>query len=133
MKKTAIITSTVILIIVIGFLCLYFAMTSTSYIGEFSVSEFEYEIDNPDFQSDINCGEITDFRTAAKMGKTVISECFENADGSIFRWMACDIMYDEVNDVYYIRTYRISPLLNGGAYDVIVQSDGTVLAVWGEK
>ena len=133
MKKTAIITSTVILIIVLVFFGLYFAMTAPSYIGEFYVSEFIYEIDNPDFQSDMKCGGITEFKTAAKIGKTVISECFENADGSIFRWMACDIMYDEVNDVYYIRTYRMSPLVNGGAYNVIIQSDGTVLAVWGEK
>jgi len=32
-----------------------------------------------------------------------------------------------------VRTYHIAPFVMGGAYDVIIQSNGTVLAIWGEK
>ena len=37
------------------------------------------------------------------------------------------------SDAYYIRTYQMFPPVFGGAYDVIIQSDGIVLAIWGEK
>ena len=47
--------------------------------------------------------------------------------------MGCAVQYDVENDIYYIRTYHINPNILGGAYDVIIKSDGIVLAIWGEE
>ena len=47
--------------------------------------------------------------------------------------MGCRVQYDKENDAYYVRTFRLDPRVLGGAYDVILRSDGTVLAIWGEK
>ena len=62
-----------------------------------------------------------------------INERFENSDGSILEWMDCAVRYDKENDAYYVRISHVTSLVMGGAYDVIIQSDGTVLAIWGEK
>ena len=47
--------------------------------------------------------------------------------------MGCSVQYDAESDAYYIRTYQMFTPVFGGAYDVIIQSDGIVLAIWGEK
>jgi hypothetical protein len=47
--------------------------------------------------------------------------------------MDCAVRYDKENDAYYVRISHVIPLVKGGAYDVIIQSDGAVLAIWGEK
>jgi len=73
------------------------------------------------------------YKTAAKAGKNAIAEHFENSNGNIFEWMSCDVCYDRENDLYYVRTYYVNPLIAGGAYDVIIKSDGTIIAIWGEK
>ena len=85
------------------------------------------------FQTDNNYGKITDCKSAAIVGKKAIADRFENSEGGIFEWMGCTVQYDVENDTYYIRTYHINPNIFGGAYDVIIKSDGTVLAIWGEK
>ena len=133
MKKVIITSSSIILAVVVVFFSLYFISTAPKDTGVFSVDEFAEYIQNEYFQTDKNYGEIIDFKSAAKAGKTAIAERFENCDGSIFEWMGCSVQYDKVNDVYYVRTYHIAPFVMGGAYDVIIQSDGTVLAIWGEK
>lgn len=133
MKKLAIISGSIILAVLIVFFSSYFIATTPKDTGEFSVDEFVEHIQNEDFQTDERYGSITDCKSAAKAGKAAIAERFENADGSIFEWMGCSVKYDKVNDAYYVRTYPISPLMIGGAYDVIIRSDGTILAIWGEK
>ena len=133
MKKVAIIIVAVITVLVVLPTSLFFALTAPQDKGAFSVGEFCDELENENFQTDKTYNTIKDYKSAAKIGKTAIADRFENANGSIFRWMGCDVQDDEKNDAYYIRTYRLSPFVMGGAYDVIIQSDGTVLAIWGEK
>ena len=133
MKKAIIISGSIILAVLVVFFSLYFVSTTPKDTGNFAVNEFAEYIQNEHFQTDKNYGEITDFKSAAKAGKTAIAERFENSDGSIFEWMGCSVQYDKANDVYYVRTYHIAPFMLGGAYDVIIQSDGTVLAIWGEE
>ena len=133
MKKAMIISSSIILAVLVVFFSLYFISTTPKDTGDFSVDEFAEYFQNEHFQTDKNYGEITDCKSAAIEGKTAISERFESSDGSIFEWMGCSTQYDAENDAYYIRTFHINPLVMGGAYDVIIQSDGTVLAIWGEK
>lgn len=133
MKKTIIILSTLILFVVVIFFCLYFVYTTPNFTGNFSINEFQDEIENINFQTKKNYGDINDYKSAAKAGKTAISERFENSNGSIFEWRGCDVQYDKENDAYCVYTYYISSFVFGGDYIVIIQSDGTVLAIWGEK
>ena len=133
MKKAIIISGSIILAVLVVFFSLYFISTAPKDTGDFSVDKFAEYIQNEHLQTDKNYGEITDFKSAAKVGKTAIAERFENSEGGLFEWMGCRGQYDEANDVYYVRTYHIAPFLKGGAYDVIIKSNGTVLAIWGEK
>ena len=112
---------------------LYFISITPKDTGKFSVDEFVEYIQNPHFQTDKNYGEIADYKSAAKAGKAAIAERFENSEGGLFEWMGCNVQYDAESDAYYIRTYQMFPPVFGGAYDVIIQSDGIVLAIWGEK
>lgn len=133
MKKAIIISFSIILAVIVTFLCVYFFLTAPKFKGDFSVSDFQTQIENINFQTDKNYGNITDFKSAAKAGKTAIAERFQNSSGGIFEWMCCDVRYDKENDAYYVRTYHASPRILGGAYDVIIQSDGTILTIWGEN
>ena len=133
MKKAIIILGSIILAVLVAFVSLYFISTTPKDIGEFSVDEFAEYIQNEHFQTDKKYGEITDYKAAATAGKTAIAERFENAEGSIFEWMGCSVQYDYENDAYYVRTYHVAPFVFGGAFDVVIQSDGTILAIWGEK
>ena len=133
MKKATIISCSIILSVLVIFFSLYFISTAPKDTGDFSVDEFTDYIQNEDFQTDKNYGEITDYKSAAKAGKTAIAERFENSEGGLFEWMGCNVQYDTESDAYYIRTYQMFPPVFGGAYDVIIQSDGIVLAIWGEK
>ena len=133
MKKAIIISSSIILVVLVVFFSLYFISTTPKDTGDFSVEEFAEYIQNEHFQMDENYGKITDYKSAAKAGKTAIAERFENSEGGLFEWMGCNVKYDKKKEAYYIRIYQIFPPVFGGAYDVIVKSDGTVLAIWGEK
>ena len=133
MKKAIIISSSIILAVFVVFFSFYFILTTPKSTGEFSVDEFTEYIQNQHFQTDKKYGEITDYTSAAKAGKTAIAERFENSEGGLFEWMGCSVQYDKANDAYYVCTYHIAPFWMGGVYDVIIQSDGTVLAIWGEK
>ena len=133
MKKAIIISGSIILAVLVVFFSLYFISITPKDTGKFSVDEFVEYIQNPHFQTDKNYGEIIDYKSAAKAGKAAIAERFENSEGSLFEWMGCSVQYDAESDAYYIRTYQMFPPVFGGAYDVIIQSDGIVLAIWGEK
>lgn len=133
MEKAITIFSAVILGVIILFFCLYFALTTPIFIGDFSTNDFSEEIENINFQTENNYGNIHDYKSAAQAGKKAIADRFENSEGGIFEWMGCSVQYDTESDVYFVRTYHLEPFMMGGAYDVIIKSDGTVLAIWGEK
>ena len=133
MKKAIIILSAIILVFLVVFFSLYFILTTPKDTGAFSVDNYAEYIQNENFQTDENYGTITDWKSAAIAGKNAIADRFENSEGGIFEWMGCSVQYDVENDIYYIRTYHINPNILGGAYDVIIKSDGTVLVIWGEK
>ena len=133
MRKTIIILCSVILVFLVAFFSLYFILTTPKDTGDFSVDNYAEYIQNENFQTDNNYGKITDCKSAAIVGKKAIADRFENSDGGIFEWMGCSVQYDTEHDVYFVRTYHLAPFMMGGAYDVIIQSDGTVLAIWGEK
>ena len=130
MKKAIIVLSAIILIFLVAFFALYFILTAPKSTGDFSVDNYSEYIQNERFQTNNNYGKITDWKSAASAGKNAIADMFENSEGGIFEWMGCTVQYDVENEVYYIRTYHIHPRIAGGAYDVIIQSDGTVLAIW---
>lgn len=134
MKKTIITAASVVLIIIIGFFSAYFITTSPKNSGEFCVDEFSAEIEQFAFTDDENYGNISDYKSAAKVGRTVIDDSFgKNSNGSIFKWMGCDVQYDPQNEIYHVRIYHVDPNVKGGAYNAIIKSNGTILAIWGEK
>ena len=133
MKNTIIIFASVILVFLIAFFSLYFILTTPKNTGDFTIENYADYIQNENFQTGNNYGKITDNKAAAITGKKAIADRFENSEGGIFGWMGCAVQYDVENDAYYIRTYHINPFVLGGAYDVIIQSDGIVLAIWGER
>ena len=133
MKKAIIISGSIILAIVVIFFSLYFIATTPKNAGVFSVGEFTEHIENKHFQTDKNYGKITDYKSAAAAGKTAILDHFENSEGGLFEWRGCSVKYDKASDTYYVQTYHLTPMMFGGGYGVILQSDGTVLAIWGEK
>lgn len=132
MKKRITILGVIILALLVVFFSFYFILTTPKDTGSFSVDEFTEYIQNQQFQTDKNYGKITDYKSAAAAGRTAITERFACSKGSIFEWMGCSVQYDAESDVYYVRTFHANPLVLGGAYDVIIKSDGTVLAIWGE-
>ena len=133
MRKTIIILCSVILVFLVAFFSLYFILTTPKDTGDFSVDNYAEYIQNEHFQTDNNYGKITDYKSAASAGKKCIADRFKNSEGGIFEWMGCSVQYDTENDVYFVCTYHLAPFMMGGAYDVIIKSDGTVLAIWGEK
>ena len=133
MKKAIIVIGSIVFAVMVLLFCLYFALTAPKFIGDFSINDFQEEIANINFQTENNYGKIDNYKSAASAGKKALADRFENSDGGIFEWMGCSVQYDAENDAYYIRTYHLAPLVMGGAYDVIIKSDGTVLAIWGEK
>ena len=133
MKKAIIITISVIFAIILIFTGAYFIFTAPENDGSFSINEFKGQIANPNFHSNNNYGKISDFKSAANVGKTAIADRFENASGNIFRWMKCTVKYDEENDAYYVFTYRVNPNVFGSIYNVIIKSVGPILAIWGQK
>ena len=133
MRKTIIILCSVILVFLVAFFSLYFILTTPKNTGDFTVENYTEYIQNENFQTDNNYGIITDCKSAAIVGKKAIADRFENSEGGIFEWMGCTVQYDVENDTYYIRTYHINPNILGGAFNVIIKSDGTVLAIWGEE
>ncbi len=133
MRKALIVIGSIILAVSVLFICVYFALTTPKFIGDFSVDEFRKEMDNVHFQTEINYGKIDDYKSAANAGKKAISDRFEDSDGSIFKWMGCSVQYDAENDSYHVSTFRLAFFMKGGGYKVILKSDGTVLAIWGVK
>ena len=133
MKKAIIILSAIILVFLVAFFALYFILTAPKSTGAFSVDNYAEYIQNENFQTDENYGTITDWKSAVIAGKKAIADRFENSEGGIFEWRECSVRYDVESDAYYVRTYHVAPFVLGGAFDVIIQSDGTVLAIWGEK
>ena len=130
--KKAILSGLIAFGAVAVFFLFYLISTKPQYAGAYSVEEYSEYILEERFQTDRQYGEISGVSSAAKAGKMAISDRFENAEGDLWEWMGCDIQYDQESDTYYIRTYHLSPRVAGGAYDVIIRSDGTVLAIWGE-
>ena len=133
MKKIIIAIGSIVFIVLVLFICFFFVLTAPKFTGHFSTSTYQAEMENVNFQTEMNYGKIDGYKSAASAGKKAIADRFEDSKGGIFEWMGCSVRYDAKNDIYYIRTYHLNPLLKGGAFDVIMQADGTVLAIWGEK
>ena len=133
MKRAIIISSAIIVAAVVFFFSLYFIFTAPKYAGNFSVDKYTEHIQNEHFQTDKNYGKITDYKSAAKAGKTAIFERFEHSEGSIFKWRGCYVQYDKESDAYFVYVHHFVPFMFGDTYAAIIQSDGTILAIWGEK
>ena len=134
MKKAWIVLTIVVLSFIVIFLSAYWIATAPMNAGEFSLDEFAWEIENFAYQGDKTYGEFDNRREAARIGKQVIAEHFEAySKGSVLEWVGCSVAYDAQNNVYHVRTFYLTPFMMGGAHDVVLHTDGTVIALWGEK
>lgn len=134
MKKRILIIGIILFTLLAGYLGAYFKCTAPFYDGGFELSDYSDCIDDPNFQDDKNYGEITNYKTAAKIGNEIFAERFENSKSSLFAWRGCAVKYDDTNKAWFIDTFPISAIpMFGGGFCAIVNSDGDVLAVWGEK
>ena len=130
MKKTIITVGIVLLALLITLVSAYAIGTAPKNKGSFSVEDYAEYIAEPNFQTERTYDAVTDWKSAAKVGKQAILDRFgESAEGGLFEWMGCHVQYDKENDAYYVRIYHIV----GGAFDVILKADGTILTIWGEK
>ena len=133
MKKTIITVGIVLLALLITLVSAYAIGTAPKDKGSFSVEDYAEYIAEPNFQTERTYDAVTDWKSAAKVGKQAILDRFgESAEGGLFEWMGCHVQYDKENDAYYVRIYHISRNVKGGAFDVILKADGTILAIWGE-
>jgi len=127
MKKIIVTAVSVVLVVVIGLIVAFFISTAPKDKGSFSVGEYTYEISNVNFHTDKTYDKITDYKTAAE-------ERFEDSDSTLLKWMGCEVKHDSDADAWHVRTYIVFPNnMKGGAYDVILRPDGSVIAIWGEK
>jgi hypothetical protein len=134
MKKILVICLCVVLIILIAVFVLYVFATAPKYEGEFLLEVYEEEIKNQNFQMETTYGEIIDYKFAAKVGQKAISDRFSDAESSLLKWRGCLVSYDKENDVYHVLSYPIAVIpMFGGSYEVLIKSDGTILAIWGNK
>ena len=133
MKKTIITVGIVLLALLITLVSAYAIGTAPKDKGSFSVEDYAEYIAEPNFQTERTYDAVTDWKSAAKVGKQAILDRFgKSAQGGLFEWMGCDVQYDSDSDAYYVRTYSLDPNVDGGAFDVILKADGTVLTIWGE-
>ena len=134
MKKGFFVVGSILLAVLVAYFGLYFVCTTPFDDGSFELSDYSDFIDDPNFQHDKNYGEITDYKTAAKIGKEIFAERFEESKSSLFSWRGCAVTYDDTNKAWFINTFPISPIpVFGGGFCAIVSSNGNVITVWGEK
>lgn len=100
--------------------------------GSFSVDAYAAHIANPHFQSRYTYGPIENYRQAGQAGIQAVTDRFQEQVSLSLR--GCIVYYDSQNDIWHVQLHWTSPLVTfGGGYSVLLKSDGTVLAIWGEK
>lgn len=132
MKKFTIILS-VVLLVIAGCIGLYFSLTTPKFTGDFTLETYQQQIDNPEFKSDNNYGEIKNYKDAVKAAQIAISDRFETTKGYIFQVNGCTVQYDKENEAYCVSQHIVFPPVFGGGYKVIIKTDGAIIAIWGEK
>jgi len=100
--------------------------------GSFSVDAYAAHIANPHFQTRYTYGPIENYRQAGQAGIQAVTDRFQEQVSLSLR--GCIVYYDSQNDIWHVQLHWTSPLVTfGGGYSVLLKSDGTVLAIWGEK
>lgn len=132
MKKKAVIIGIVLLVLVV---CVVMIALLPGKVESFSVSDYTEQIENPNFHTDKQYAAVTDARGAKKIGQEALTERFgDNDDGYWFTWPRITVSYDEENDVWLIVKGNASLFpVEGGSLYVLIRSDGTEIAIWGEK
>ena len=112
---------------------IYGYITAPRDAGDFLARDYADYISDIHCQSDQIYAPISDVKSAGKIGRKALADRFPASRNGLFRWMVCDVQYNERNDMWYIRANsRFAPEL-GGDYHVIMRANGTVVAIWGDK
>lgn len=100
--------------------------------GTFAVEDYGEEIGNPYFQTMYSYSPVENYRQAGNAGIQAMADRF--GKDLAFELRGCNVCYDEGDDVWLVQLHIVSAVpMFGGGYSAILKSDGTVLAVWGEK
>lgn len=128
MKKGLLIIAVVLLsLCVLGGVAFAIYVTP-QYEGEFVVEEYTDKISNPNFHSGKTYAPITDKGSAVEVGKAAIIDRFgTQAEERIYR-----TKYHAEEDVWCISAQPKGIVMGGSLY-VLIRSDGTEVAIWGEK
>ena len=111
------------LVVVLAFV--FTACADAPEVGEFSMDEYEWEIEN--YRTEGNVGAATDADSAIASAKAL---WLEKYDVNI-RNNKIEVAYDSAEECWHIRGIISSDMLGGG-YDAIIQKNGDVIAVWVE-
>ena len=129
MKKGLLITGIVVACLVLLGGVAFAIYVTPQYEGEFVVEEYADKISNPNFHSGKTYAPITDKDSAVEVGKAAIIDRFgTQAEERIYR-----TKYHAEEDVWCISAQPKGIMVMGGSLYVLIRSDGTEVAIWGEK
>lgn len=120
----------VVLVAVGGLSSVLFLMQKTPDVGNFDLTEFQWEIRN--FPSDKNVGQIDNKNCAVEKSKSLWLEKYDSDNGLLHNFVnerKIAVDYDAQEECWHIYG-TLPPNTVGGVPHVIVKKSGEVLAVW---
>ena len=138
-KKAVLITLVILLVllILIGSLpfLLYGLIVTPRFKGDFSVEGYTAYIEEERYQSDLTYGKVENKTEVVKAAKKAFADRFDDNDGLLSPRMY-SIYHDKEADVWLVESHSallLLPFALGGGHYLLLNSDGTVLAIWGTK
>ncbi len=129
MKKIPFIAILLFLLLSIVFLFYLFSRNRPLVIMDFCVSDYRSYIEA--FPSSQNVGKILDEKDVLKKAESVWVSMFGE---SVKRERPYSVFYDNQNDVWLVMSLAPTNMnQKGGSAFIIIQTNGTVLAVWHEE
>ena len=113
-----------------GAMIMVFNSNKTVYIGEFDLTNFQWEIET--FPSDKNVGQVDNANTAIEKAKELWIEKYSVVAGqpnNPINEKPIKVYFDEKNGCWYVHG-TLSRNQVGGVPHAIIQKDGKVVAVW---
>ena len=114
---------------------LYGLIVTPRFKGDFSVEGYTAYIEEERYQSDLTYGKVENKTEVVKAAKKAFADRFDDKDGRLSPRMY-SIYHDKEADVWLVESHSallLLPFVLGGGHYLLLNSDGTVLAIWGTK
>lgn len=108
---------------------LYGLIVTPKFEGSFSAESYGSYMEEERYQSDLTYGTIENKTDAVKAAKKAFSDRFDEK-ATLLNPRMYSIYHDKEADVWLVESH---PLAMGGGLHLLLDSDGTVLAIWGTK